>query len=116
MLNPKEPTRPQSETNNPMRFMILLRSRIFRFVPFGFWLDASSFVVFLHRNIIGSPYPPAPARSAESPTNNGCALTLPRLVQLIDESALVQLPEETHIDKVLRLGSLCLGVRLRQRL
>jgi hypothetical protein len=38
MLNPKGPTRPKSETSNPMRFMILLRSRIFRFAPSGFRL------------------------------------------------------------------------------
>jgi hypothetical protein len=44
------------------------------------------------------------------------ALTLPALVQIINKTTLVQHFNEAHIDKVLRLGSLCLGVRLRQRL
>src|SRR5436309_1366078 len=40
-------------------------------------------------------------------------LTLPAFVYVIDETALVQLLDEPHIDKVFRLGSFCLGVRLR---
>src|SRR6266496_6442903 len=38
MLNPKEPTRPKSETNNPMRFMIFSVLAFFRFAPSGFRL------------------------------------------------------------------------------
>jgi len=35
------------------------------------------------------------------------------LVEAIDVSALIQFPNKAHIDKVLRLGDFCLGVRLR---
>ena len=47
---------------------------------------------------------------------DNAALSLSPLVQLVDETALVQLFDESDIDKILGLGSLCLGVRLRQRL
>jgi hypothetical protein len=37
----------------------------------------------------------------------------PLLVEAVDVTALVELPNETHIDEVLWLGSLCLSIRLR---
>ena len=40
----------------------------------------------------------------------------PLLVEAIDILALVQLLNEAHVNKILRVGSFCLGVRLRQRL
>ena len=43
----------------------------------------------------------------------GIALTLPALVQIINKTTFVQFFNEAHIYKVLSLGSLCLGVRLR---
>src|SRR5262249_26720380 len=41
------------------------------------------------------------------------ALTLPALVEIINKTTFVQFFNEAHIDKVLRFGSFCLGIRLR---
>src|SRR5215831_15656300 len=42
------------------------------------------------------------------------ALALSAFVQLLDETAVVQFFDKPHIDKVLRLRSLCFWVRLRE--